>query len=99
MSEQHERAQPGPTADVDRRRADRLPISSPARARCHSAELGGTVRDRSTGGLFLEIEGDLVFDVEFQEGEQAVRRRVRLLRSQRLPGGRMGWAVEYMDPS
>ena len=55
------------------------------------------MRDRSVGGLFLEMKGDLVFEVEFQEGGRAAKRRVRLLRSQRLPGGRMGWAVEFLD--
>jgi hypothetical protein len=99
MAEQPETVKPGSTADVDRRRADRLPTSSPVRARTCTADLVGTVRDRSSGGLFLEIEGDLVFEVEFQQDERAVQRRVRLLRSQRLPGGRMGWAVEFLDPA
>lgn len=72
MAEQHETAQPGSTpsgstADVDRRRADRMPATSPARARSSAVDLCGAVRHRSSGGLFLEIEGDPVFEVEFLE--------------------------------
>ena len=102
MAEQHETREPGSSrsgspADVDRRRADRLPTASPARVRSRASELVGTVRDTSSGGLFLEIDGDLVFEVEYLEEGRTVQRRARLLRSQRLPGGRSGWAVEFLD--
>jgi len=98
MPDQPERAQPVSTTDVDRRRAERSPAAGTVRARTSASELRGTLRDRSLGGLFLELEVDLVLEVELPGDEgDAVWRRVRLLRSQRLPGGRSGLAVEFLD--
>lgn len=102
MAEHHETAesgasQSGASTDVDRRSTDRLPTASPARVRSPFVELVGTVRDCSRGGLFLEIDGDLVFEVEYEEEGQIVQRSARLLRSQRLPGGHSGWAVEFLE--
>ena len=85
------------TGEVDRRRGDRREVSLRVRLKPDSPVLEGCVRDLSVTGLYVELERDLLLDLELVEGGVPVQRRVRLVRSQRMPGGRSGWALEFVD--
>ncbi|MEZ6014328.1 MAG: PilZ domain-containing protein [Planctomycetota bacterium] len=98
MSESEHSLPASTTSEQDRRREDRRPTDGPVRVRIPAAESLGKLRDRSSGGLFLDMDGDLEFDVEFEDSGRSVSRRARLVRCQRLSGTRSGWAIEFIGP-
>lgn len=107
MAERKENAENGPEADAgpvttaetapERRQASRIPGRTAARIHSLAGVQPGTVRDLSISGLFVELAGDLLLEVELDEDGRTVRRPARLVRSQRLPGGRTGCALEFLD--
>lgn len=97
MTEKHEFDVSATAGECDRRRVDRRGAEGTVRALVGALELHGRLRDVSSSGLFLDLEGELVFDVEYEHGGQAHRRVARLIRSQRLSGTRSGWAIEFLE--
>jgi len=85
------------TNAFDRRRQDREAVGGAAQVRLAASVLAGRLCDSSSGGLFLELAEDLTFEVEFQADGERTLRRARLIRSQRMAGGKSGWAVEFLD--
>ena len=80
------------TAAEDRRREDRAPACAPARL-----ELRARIENVSQGGLFAVLEDAIEFDVQV-DGEPGTR-RVRLVRAQPIPGGKMGLGLQFVDSS
>lgn len=103
MAERHDSRDPvqgsqSSASELDRRRGDRRDAAGHAAVHPDSIAIRGRLRDVSPGGLFVELERDLVVEVEFDEGgERPVRRAARLVRCQRMPGGRSGFALEFLE--
>ena len=85
------------TAAEDRRREDRAPACAPARLQLADSELRARIENVSQGGLFAVLEDAIEFDVQV-DGEPGTR-RVRLVRAQPIPGGKMGLGLQFVDSS
>lgn len=94
---------PGPEASgpagnpIDKRGNVREPSRSPVKLRFPAVELAGLTRDVSDGGAFVLAAQDLEVECEV-EGEADGEPRVRLgrvVRVELLPGGGVGFAVEF----
>jgi PilZ domain len=87
-----------PTGTADRRAARRLDSSARIRLRVAPSEIDGRAENISeTGILFLTAEA-LRVSVEVEENGIAQWREGRLIRSQVMGPGKIGWAVEFDSP-
>ncbi|MFO1012057.1 MAG: PilZ domain-containing protein [Planctomycetota bacterium] len=85
--------------DVDeRRRHPRYSSAAAVSMRLESSVFEGVAENVSTGGVLFFSRGDVPVTLVIEEHGERVERRGRLVRSQRMRGGRVGWAVEF-DPS
>ncbi|MBI5362297.1 MAG: PilZ domain-containing protein [Planctomycetes bacterium] len=82
----------------DRRRHPRIPSTARVAMRLDSDELAGVAENLSAGGVLFFSPGELRMTLVIDEGGKRVERVGRLVRAQRMRGGKVGWAVEF-DPS
>ena len=82
-------------AAADRRERGRVPTAEPAVLTPCCDETAVTVENTSAGGLFAVLSGSLEFDITL-EGDSEPR-RVQLVRSQSLPGGKLGIGFKFVD--
>ncbi|MDC3307247.1 hypothetical protein OAV47_00255 [bacterium] len=84
-----------PTAAEERRDERRGGLCEPAALFPAAGPLELTVENVSTRGLFAVVDRGLEFEIKLQ-GE-ARTRRVQLVRSQSLPGGKAGLGFKFID--
>ncbi|MGB0332786.1 MAG: PilZ domain-containing protein [Planctomycetota bacterium] len=82
-------------AAAERRERGRVPTAKPAVLTPSRDETAVTVENTSVGGLFAVLDGSLEFEITF-EGDWEPR-RVQLVRSQSLPGGKLGIGFKFVD--
>lgn len=80
---------------VEKRGNARAPSRRPVRLRLAAAELVGLMRDQSDGGVFVLSAQDLEVACAI-EGEETAR-RARVVRIEPLPGGGVGFALEFIE--
>lgn len=80
-------------ADVRRSHREKVRVSLPAQT------IRGLSRDLSGSGAFLFTGDDILVDVIFGEGEQeGYTAKAKLVRYESVPGGGVGFAVEFLGP-
>lgn len=83
-------------AEADRRERGRVPTAEPATLTPACSDTAVTVENTSEGGLFAVLEGTLEFEITL-EGDSEPR-LVQLVRSQSLPGGKLGIGFKFVRP-
>ena len=83
-------------AATDRRERGRVRTARAARLLPASRQTEVIVENTSEGGLFAVLEGTLEFEI-ILTGETEPR-RVQLVRSQSLPGGKLGIGFKFVPP-
>jgi hypothetical protein len=87
-----------PTATDDRRVSRRRPSGARIRLSVEKNEIEGSVDNISETGVLFLTERELRVTVEIEESGTTRRRTGRLIRSQVMGPGKIGWAVEF-DPA
>ena len=83
-------------AEADRRERGRVPTAEPATLTPTCSETAVTVANTSQGGLFAVLEGSLEFEICLKGDPEP--RLVQLVRSQSLPGGKLGIGFKFVRP-
>lgn len=81
---------------TDRRERGRVRTAEPANLSPACSQTSVTVENTSEGGLFAVLEGSLEFEITLQG--DAEPRLVQLVRSQSLPGGKLGIGFKFVAP-
>lgn len=84
-----------PSTGPERRGGDREPTCESATLMPSAGSLGVSVENVSRGGLFAVLQGALELEIKLQ-GE-AEPRRIRLVRSHLLPGGKTGFGFQFVE--
>lgn len=82
----------------ERRRHPRIASTARVAMRLDTDELPGVAENLSAGGVLFFSPGELRVTLVIDDGGRRVERPGRLVRAQRMRGGKFGWAVEF-DPS
>lgn len=85
---------------ASRREHERIPVTMPV----HAGAIGGTTRDVSVGGMYLELEGDggigaeITFEVEVESalGKMLLKCTGEVIRKEQKDG-RTGLAVRVLE--
>ena len=84
-----------PTGTADRRAAQRRASSAHIRLFVESSEIEGEAQNISATGILFLTARELRVTVEIDEDGTTRRRAGRLIRSQVMGPGEIGWAVEF----
>jgi hypothetical protein len=79
----------------ERRAANRRAERGTVRLTVQTKAIDGEAENVSPTGILFLSDADVRVSVEVEDDGVAVRRSGRLVRVQRLRGGRSGWAVEF----
>lgn len=85
---------PSPAGE-ERRRNKRLPAHCDVRLTLNGAALRGRAENISRDDVLFFTRDDVPVTIEVEEDGVVKRAPGRIVRLERLPGGGVGWAVEF----